>query len=170
MFQHLTNRGFAKVLDFLFSLAFALVCTSASWWLIDYVASQIAGVKAASEGRRAALPIAERAKQLFGEDGAQAVAARLERPSQKKERPQRMLRPRAGKVSVPDAVSTSDSGGDHNATSSYGGDGDGSNDGSDGNNTRKQMSVRTRRKASLALRQSRSKAAAWVPPLLVTRA
>ena len=46
VFQHLIGHGFAKVLDFFLSLAFALACTGASWWLIDHVAAQIAGVKA----------------------------------------------------------------------------------------------------------------------------
>jgi hypothetical protein len=47
-------------------------------------------------------------------------------------------------------------------TGSNGGDG---NSG-DGNNMPRQASARARRTASLALRQSRSKAAAWFPPLL----
>jgi hypothetical protein len=46
VFQHLTERGFAKLLDFLLGLAFALAATGASWWLIDHVAGLIAGAKA----------------------------------------------------------------------------------------------------------------------------
>ena len=45
VFEHLTDRGFAKLLDFLLGLAFALAATGASWWLIAHVAGLVAEVK-----------------------------------------------------------------------------------------------------------------------------
>jgi hypothetical protein len=46
VFRHRSERAFAVWLDFLLSLVFALVCTGACWWLIDYVAAQIVAAKA----------------------------------------------------------------------------------------------------------------------------
>jgi hypothetical protein len=69
----------------------------------------------------------------------------------------------------PESLSTTnDNGGDDDATNSD--DGGGDDDGSGSSNVPTQVLRQTRRTASLALRQSRSKAAAWSPPCYWLRA